>query len=360
MVENKEKIVVAMSGGVDSSVAAALMQERGYDVVGISLQLWNYSSNSDERFGTCCSLDDMADARRVADKIGIPFYILNLEKEFQKEVVDYFVSEYLQARTPIPCTLCNQKLKFDELIQKAEAFGYRRVATGHYASILKDEASGRFTVKRGRDRSRDQSYFLFNLSQDQLSRLEFPLGDVEKKEVRRLAHELGLTVAEKPESREICFIPDNDYSKFIAKRVNDDAFQEGDIVDASGNVLGRHQGYPSFTVGQRKGLNLGGLKEPLFVTRIDPEKKQITAGPRAELLRQHFHTGKTNWYLPQPGPFQAEVQIRYRHHAVPALVTPLADARAWVEFDEPEMAIAPGQSAVFYRNDCIIGGGWIE
>ena len=287
MSENKEKIVIAMSGGVDSSVAAALMKERGYDVVGISLQLWNYSTDTDERFGTCCSLDDLADARRVADKIGIPFYVLNLEKEFQKEVVDYFVSEYLQARTPIPCTLCNQKLKFDELIQKAEAFGYRRVATGHYASIVKDE-SGRYTVRRGRDLSRDQSYFLFNLSQDQLSRLEFPLAEVEKKEVRRLAKELGLTVADKAESREICFIPDNNYSKFIAKQVNGDYFKEGDIVDSQGEVLGKHNGYPAFTVGQRKGLNLGGLKEPLFVTRIDPDNNRIVAGPKPDLFLPKF------------------------------------------------------------------------
>ena len=360
MPENKEKIVIAMSGGVDSSVAAALMKERGYDVVGISLQLWNYSTDTDERFGTCCSLDDLADARRVADKIGIPFYVLNLEKEFQKEVVDYFVSEYLEARTPIPCTLCNQKLKFDELIQKAEAFGYRRVATGHYASIVKDD-SGRLTVRRGRDLSRDQSYFLFNLSQDQLSRLEFPLADVEKKEVRRLAKELGLTVADKAESREICFIPDNNYSNFIASQVNGDYFKEGDIVDSKGEVLGKHNGYPAFTVGQRKGLNLGGLKEPLFVTKIDSDNNRITAGPRPELFLPEFTAGNTNWYLPQNGPFTADVQIRYRHQAVPARVTPLADKRAKVEFEEPQMSIAPGQSAVFYRDDgCVIGGGWIE
>lgn len=359
MAEDKERIVVAMSGGVDSSVAAALMKARGYDVVGISLQLWNYSSDTDERFGTCCSLDDLADARRVADKIGIPFYVLNLEKEFKKEVVDYFVSEYLQARTPIPCTLCNQKLKFDEMIQKAEAFGYRRVATGHYASIVKHE-SGRFTVRRGRDLTRDQSYFLFNLSQDQLSRLEFPLADVEKKEVRRLAGELGLKVADKAESREICFIPDNNYSKFIAKRVNGGVFKEGDIVDADGGVLGKHNGYPSFTVGQRKGLNLGGLKEPLFVTAIDSRKNEIRVGPKRELFRREFTAGQMNWYLPRTDCFRANAQIRYRHQAAPAKVTPLSDSRARVEFDEAQMSIAPGQSAVFYQDDCIVGGGWIE
>ena len=207
---DRGKIIIAMSGGVDSSVAAALLKERGLDVVGISLQLWNYTSDSVERFGTCCSLDDLGDARRVADRIGIPFYIFNMEEEFKEEVVDYFVSEYLKARTPIPCTICNQRLKFDHLIRRAEGFGYQRVATGHYALIVKDEVSGRFTIKRGRDRSRDQSYFLFNLSQDQLSRLEFPLGDTDKKEVRAMAKELGLTVADKAESREICFIPNND------------------------------------------------------------------------------------------------------------------------------------------------------
>jgi tRNA-uridine 2-sulfurtransferase len=359
MAENKEKIVVAMSGGVDSSVAAALMKERGYDVVGISLQLWNYTTDETERFGTCCSLDDLGDARRVADKIGIPFYVLNMEKEFQKEVVDYFVSEYLQARTPIPCTLCNQKLKFDELIQKAEGFGYKRVATGHYASIVK-HPSGRFTIRRGKDLTRDQSYFLFNLSQDQLSRLEFPLADVEKTEVRRMARELGLKVADKAESREICFIPDNNYPKFIAKQVDSDVFKEGNIVNDAGEVLGKHSGYPAFTIGQRKRLNLGGLKEPLFVTEIDPVNNEIKAGPKADLYRPEFFAGKTNWYLPQMEPFRADVQIRYRHKAALATVTPLPGSRAKVEFDEAQISIAPGQSAVFYQDDCIVGGGWIE
>lgn len=355
-----EKIVVAMSGGVDSSVAAALLKERGYDVVGISLQLWNYSTDSDERFGTCCSLDDLADARRVASKVGIPFYILNMEKEFKEEVVDYFVSEYLKARTPIPCTLCNQKLKFDHLLDKAREFGYTRVATGHYASIVKDPDSGRFTVRRGKDLSRDQSYFLFNLSQEQLSRLDFPLADLEKTEVRERARALGLNVAEKAESREICFIPDNDYASFIEKRVDAEFFKEGEIVDTEGKYVGPHRGYPAFTIGQRKGLNIGGQKEPRFVTSIDPDKNQITVGTKEHLLRKEFCTAMTNWYLPPSGPVRADVQIRYRHQATPALLTPLEGGRVRVEFDEPQSAIAPGQAAVFYRGDCIVGGGWIE
>ena len=355
-----KKIVVAMSGGVDSSVAAALLKERGRDVVGISLQLWNYSSDAVERFGTCCSLDDLGDARRVADRLGIPFYIINMENEFKEEVVDYFISEYLKARTPIPCTLCNQRLKFDHLISRAEGFGYQRVATGHYASILKDETSGRFTIKRGRDRSRDQSYFLFNLSQDQLSRLEFPLGDTDKKEVRVMAKELGLIVADKAESREICFIPDNDYASFIENQVDDNAFREGTIVNADGKTLGKHRGFHAFTIGQRKGLNIGGLKEPHYVTAIDPDKNEITVGPQSDLYRSDFFTNKVNWYLPRQEAFEAQVQIRYRHIGSTAKVIPLPRKRACVKFLEPQLSITPGQSAVFYVDDLIVGGGWIE
>ncbi|NIP99722.1 MAG: tRNA 2-thiouridine(34) synthase MnmA [Nitrospinaceae bacterium] len=336
-----------------------MLKEQGREVVGVSLQLWNYHADPDSRFGTCCSLDDLADARRVAEKIGIPFYILNLEKEFRKQVVDYFVSEYLEGRTPIPCTLCNQKLKFDDLLRKAEGFGYGKVATGHYAALIR-HPSGRLTVRRGRDRSRDQSYFLFNLSQDQLSRLEFPLGDLEKKEVRRRAQALGLTVADKAESHEICFIPGNDYAGFIRTQVNGGVFREGPIVDASGKVLGTHQGYPAYTVGQRKGLHLGGLREPLYVTGIDPEKNQVTVGPKAALYRKEFYARRVNWYLPADEPQPVEVQIRYRHRAVPARVTPLEGERVRVVFEAPQPAVSPGQSAVFYREDCIVGGGWIE
>ena len=355
-----DKIIIAMSGGVDSSVAAALLKERGRDVVGISLQLWNYSSDSVERFGTCCSLDDLGDARRVADRIGIPFYIFNMEKEFKEEVVDYFVSEYLKARTPIPCTLCNQRLKFDHLINRAQGFGYERVATGHYASIVKDKVTERYTIKRGRDRSRDQSYFLFNLSQDQLSRLEFPLGDTNKIEVRRMAKELGLTVAEKKESREICFVPDNDYASFIKKRVSDENFHEGHIVNTNGERLGSHIGYPAFTIGQRKGLNIGGLKEPHYVTAIDPDKNEITVGPKSNLYRSEFFADKVNWCLPMREAFEAQVQIRYRHNGSAAKVTPLSEKRVRVEFLESQLSVTPGQSAVFYIDDQIVGGGWIE
>ena len=356
--KNLEKIAIAMSGGVDSSVAASIIKEKGYQAVGISLQLWNYSE-SDNRFGTCCSLDDLADARRVAEKIGIPYYILNMEKKFKEEVVDYFISEYMQARTPIPCTLCNQKLKFDEMIQKAASFGVHRVATGHYASIVK-HSSGKLLVRRGRDRWKDQSYFLFNLSQDQLSRLEFPLGDMDKNEVRDRARQLGLNVAEKAESHEICFIPDNDYPKFIAKQLDDYAFQQGDIVNSKGEVLGKHAGYPAFTIGQRKGLNLGGLKEPHFVTHIDPVNNRITAGTKKELERANCFVSQINWCLDVEDITRADVQIRYRHRGEPATIKKLDSSRVIVEFDQPQLSIAPGQSAVFYQEDCVIGGGWLE
>jgi len=353
------KVVVAMSGGVDSSVAAALLQDQNYNLIGISLQLWNYSWDTDNRFGTCCSLDDLSDARRVAERIGIPFYILNLEKEFRKGVVDYFVSEYMSGRTPIPCTACNKKLKFDELMHKAEIYGYDYIATGHYATVMQDE-EGRYTVRRGKHRGKDQSYFLFNLSQDQLARIYFPLGDMEKPEVRALAEKYGLNVAGKSESHEICFIPDNDYARFIATQVEEEAFQPGNIIDGEGKVLGEHKGYPAFTIGQRKGLHLGGMTEPYYVTGINPTKNEVTVGPKSGLFRDEFTVADVNWYLEHCEPFEAEAQIRYRHEAVPALITPLPKGRAHVHLYDPQPAIAPGQSAVFYREDCIVGGGWIE
>ncbi len=349
-----------MSGGVDSSVVAALLKDRGYSLIGISLQLWDYSWDTDNRFGTCCSLDDLSDARRVAERVGIPFYILNLEKEFRKDVVDYFVSEYMEGRTPIPCTACNKKLKFDELMQKAEIYGYDYIATGHYASVVRDKDSGNLTVKRGLDETRDQSYFLFNLSQEQLERTFFPLGNLEKKEVRQLAEKYSLNVAGKSESHEICFIPDNDYAKFIASQVDEEKFQPGKIVNSNGDVLGQHKGYPAYTVGQRKGLNLGGLSEPYYVTSINPVNNEVTVGPKTKLFKDEFSVREVSWYLNHCEPFEALVQIRYRHKAVEAWVTPLPNGRARVNLEYPQPAISPGQAAVFYRKDCIVGGGWIE
>jgi tRNA-specific 2-thiouridylase len=356
---NNGKIVVAMSGGVDSSVAAALLKERGHEVIGVSLQLWNYNSETDSRFGTCCSLDDLADARRVADRIGIPFYILNMEKEFQTEVVDRFVAEYLQGRTPIPCTLCNQRLKFDHLLARTRALGFDTVATGHYARIAVD-SDGTRCVQRGLDIAKDQSYFLWGLSQEQLARLMFPLGELSKPEVRRLARELGLNVAEKDESQEICFIPDNDYRNFIAQRTNGTGTQPGPIIDSAGQTLGTHSGYTGYTVGQRKGLNIGGLTEPYFVSRIDTATNTVTAGPRQELLCAEFIAERVNWRRKPDGPVRADVQIRHRHRAAPAEIRPLPGDAAEIRFIEPQSAVAPGQAAVFFQDDGILGGGWIR
>jgi tRNA-specific 2-thiouridylase len=274
--------------------------------------------------------------------------------------VDYFIDEYMNGRTRIPCTACNKKLKFDELMKKAEIYGYDYIATGHYASLVRDKDSGNLTVKRGQDLSRDQSYFLFNLSQEQLERVYFPLGDMEKKEVRRLAESLGLNVAEKSESREICFIPDNDYAGFIATQVGAESFQPGRIIDKEGKVLGTHKGYPAYTIGQRKGLNLGGLTEPHYVTAINPATNEVTVGPRDHLFREEFTVSDVNWVLNFCEPFEAEVQVRYRHQAVGSVITPLPGGRARVQLNMPQPAIAPGQSAVFYREDCVVGGGWIE
>lgn len=357
---NKQKIVIAMSGGVDSSVAAAVLKEQGYDVIGISLQLWNYSSETDNRFGTCCSLDDLSDARRVADKLNIPFYIFNMEEEFKKGVVDYFVDEYLKGRTPIPCTLCNSKVKFEELLIKANRLGCDKVATGHYASLISDD-QGRLAIRRGQDTSKDQSYFLFDLKPHQISRVLFPLSNMVKKQVREMAEKLELpVVANKPESQEICFIQNNDYADFLAKQVGESVFKDGPIVDSSGKVLGTHKGYAAYTIGQRKGLNLGGLSEPLFVTKIDAEKNRVTVGTRDDVFSYSLKVNQVNWYWKPDSQTEAEVQIRNRHQAAPAIVIPIDGDRAHIKFAEKQSAVTPGQAAVFYQDNIVIGGGWIE
>lgn len=354
-----ERVVVAMSGGVDSSVAAAILKDGGYDVIGISMQIWDYSAESVERFGTCCSLDDINDARRVAEKLGIPFYILNLEEDFKRDVVDYFVSEYMKGRTPNPCVPCNQRLKFDALLNYAVKIGASKVATGHYAKVV--EERGRYFIKRGVDRSKDQSYFLFNLSQEQLKRAIFPLGDYTKSDIRRMAKTFGLNVAEKEESQEICFVPDNDYGDFIRKRLDADRIEGGEIVTTDGNIIGRHKGLPFYTIGQRKGLGVS-YEKPLYVSEIDVENNRLVVGENDSIMRKGVIVENVNWSIitPRDSSFRALVQIRYRHHASEAEITLIDNNTVKVIFDELQRAITPGQAAVFYLEDTLIGGGWIK
>jgi tRNA-specific 2-thiouridylase len=353
------RIVVAMSGGVDSSVAAALLAEQGHDVIGLSMQL--YDQSGDQSFGSCCSLEDLYDARRVATAINIPHYILNFEKQFNDHVVSNFVGEYAAGRTPLPCAHCNSDLKFTELLDRANGFGADAVATGHYARVERTPR-GTYQLKRGVDASKDQSYFLFSLTQDQLARAIFPVGDRPKDAVREYAHQRNLPVAAKPDSQEICFIPDHDYARFLTKHSPDIA-QTGNIVDESGQVLARHGGIHRFTVGQRKGLGLSTSPTgaPMYVLALKPDDRQVVVGPKSSLERSTLTASGVNWIEGGPdGPCRAHVQIRHRHPAAPATVRVLGEGRAEVVFDAPQIAITPGQAAVFYDGDGVLGGGWID
>lgn len=352
------RIVVAMSGGVDSSVAAALLAEQGHDVIGISMQLYDQRQGAGQAFGRCCALEDLHDARRVARTIGIPHYILNLERRFQETVVSNFVAEYAAGRTPIPCTHCNADLKFATLVERAAGFGADVVATGHYARVDDHPGTGRRRLRRGADPDKDQSYFLFSLSQDQLARASFPLGTLTKAQVRGEARRRQLPVAEKPDSQEICFVPDGNYSAFVEQHLAQP--RAGFITDAAGQVLGRHDGVHRFTVGQRRGLRLSST-EPLYVTELRPETSTVVVGRRADLDRTSCDVAGVNWISGEvpDGPVRARVQIRHRHQPGAATITPTGPATVRVEFDHPERAIAPGQAAVFYDDDEVLGGGWI-
>ena len=351
------RVVVAMSGGVDSSVAAAVLAREGHDVIGLSMQLYD-QSDGQTTFGSCCTLDDLHDARRVAARIGIPHYIVNFERKFNDTVVSDFVREYAAGRTPIPCVHCNGDLKFATLVERAAGFDAAYVATGHFARVAHDAATGAYRLLRGVDANKDQSYFLFTLTQAQLAHAVFPVGALDKAAVREHARELGLAVAEKPDSHEICFVPTGDHAAFLEEQ---GVHGSGDILDTSGAVLGRHDGVHRFTVGQRKGLGLSS-PIPLYVVGIDAATQAVTVGPRAALEKHELTASSVNWIAgapPAPGT-RATAQIRYRHKEAAATIHPLDSGRVRVEFAEAQAAIAPGQAVVMYSGEEVLGGGWID
>ncbi len=355
----EERILVAMSGGVDSSVAAALLVEAGGEVVGVTMDLAGGSSR-------CCSLEDADDARRVAEKLGIRFYVANYADSFRREVVESFADAYLAGRTPIPCVVCNKRFKFDQLMDRAGMLGASAVATGHYARVERDPETDRFVLRRAVDRAKDQTYFLFQLDQSQLERIRFPLGSLTKQQVRERARELGLRTADKPESQEICFVPDGDYARVVEAVRPEAASRPGEIVDAEGHILGRHDGVHRFTIGQRHGLRLSADRR-LYVTRIDADQRRVVVGGVDELGVGAAIVSAVNWIAggTPPVPQRARVQVRHRHEGADALVFPLPGGRARIEFDQPVRAVAPGQAAVFYEpavreGERVLGGGWIE
>ena len=369
MTENNT-IAVAMSGGVDSSTVAALLTEQGYNVIGLTLQLWNqrrlagHEGMPEAVTGRCCSLDDVYDARRVSETLGIPYYVVNQESRFEQDVVRPFVDEYLSGRTPIPCSLCNNHLKFDQLLITARQIGAEMLATGHYARNEFDERSGRWLLKRPADTSKDQTYFLFGLTQEQLSRTLFPLGDMRKPEVREEAKRVGLRVFEKQDSQEICFVPGGDYKKFLDAYLEEQGEEipdtSGELVTTTGEVIGTHSGIHNFTVGQRKGLGVA-TGAPVYVLEIRGDKRQVVVGGGDELYSRTLTAKRANWIAIYDlrEPMRVKAKIRHRHEPAPALIEKLADGDISVSFDEPQRAITPGQAVVFYDGDVVVGGAWI-
>jgi tRNA-specific 2-thiouridylase len=365
-----ETIAVAMSGGVDSSAVAALLRAEGYPVIGLTLQLWNQRRLAGKEGmpegiqGRCCSIDDVYDARRVAEHLGIPYYLVNAQERFEDEVVRPFVAEYLAGRTPIPCTLCNNHLKFDQLLLTARQIGAEKIATGHYARNRYDAARGRWVLSRPADRAKDQTYFLFGLTQEQLSRTLFPLGEMQKPAVREMAAEQGLELAQKPDSQEICFIPGGSYSQFLKAYLDEQGRDlpdsSGDLVTTTGDVVGHHEGIHGFTVGQRKGLGISS-PDPLYVLKIHPDSHQVEVGPDTALLTRTLRANRLNWVsMAEPNaPVRVAIKIRHRHEPAMATLTVVGKDLVEATFDEPQRAVTPGQSAVFYQGDEVAGGGWI-
>ena len=371
-----QTIAIAMSGGVDSSTVAAMLHAQGHTVVGLTLQLWNQRRLAGRRLddgtampesvqGRCCSIDDVYDARRVAEHLAIPYYLVNAQERFEDEVVRPFVSEYLAGRTPIPCTLCNNHLKFDQLLATARQIGAEKIATGHYARNHFDPARQRWILSRPSDRSKDQTYFLFGLTQAQLSRTLFPLGDLQKPAVREMAADAGLALATKPDSQEICFIPGGSYSQFLKAYLDEQGRElpnsAGELVAAgTGEVIGHHNGIHSFTVGQRKGLGLSS-PDPLYVLKIHPDSHRVEVGPDTNLYSRTLRANRLNWVsIAEPTePIRVSIKIRHRHEPAPATLRVLDADTIEATFDEPQRAITPGQSAVFYQGDEVAGGGWI-
>ena len=349
-----------MSGGVDSSLAAALLKKEGCEVIGMTFRMWPKEECGSSADRACCSLEAVTRARAVAGDLGIPYYVMDFSEDFKREVIDYFCAEYLKGSTPNPCVVCNEKIKFGKLLVKAKELGASYIATGHYAKTGFDKASGRFLLREGRDKSKDQSYFLFNLSQQQLKEAMFPLGDLTKERTRSLAKKLKIKTHNTASSQDICFIQDLDYAEYIRKKTGVE-IKKGDITDRDGNIIGRHNGIPFYTIGQRRGLGIA-YKEPLYVTAIDIGKNRIIAGTKKDVMKKSLIADRVNWIAVRgiEKPLRIMARIRYNHKKAAAIVTRIDENAIRVDFDEPQAAPTPGQAVVFYNKDIVVGGGWIR
>lgn len=362
--ESNETVAIAMSGGVDSSAAAALLLEQGYQVIGLTMHLWDYAGVGGQppHESNCCSLESIEDARAICHKLGIPHYVLNLKEQFHQNVIQNFIEEYLNGRTPNPCVLCNHLIKWGHLLEKARQVGADKIATGHYAKTYFDADANRYILQRGIDSQKDQSYALWGLTQEQLSQTVFPLGGLTKEKTRKYSESLELRTAQKSESQEICFIPDDNYERFLKEQVPDlaEKIHQGEVIDENGQVLGHHRGYPFYTIGQRKGLRVAAGRR-IYVNRIDPATNRVYVGPKESVLSKGLRAHHVNW-ISADGNFESmevTAKIRYKDPGFPAKVFPVSESEIRVEFESLQNAVTPGQSVVFYDGDRVVGGGII-